>query len=35
MGRDQPVSVEALAKICRVLDCVVDDIIDFLSDDVE
>jgi len=35
MGKDQPVSVEALAKICRLLDCTVDDIIEFLPDDVE
>lgn len=35
MGKDQPVSVEVLAKICRVLDCTVDDIIEILPDDVE
>ena len=30
MGKDQPVSIEVLAKICRVLDCTLDDIVDFL-----
>ena len=35
MGKDQPVSVEVLAKICRVLDCTVDDIIEILPDDME
>lgn len=35
MGKDQPVSVEVLAKICRVLDCTVDDIIEFFPDDLE
>lgn len=35
MGKDQPVSVEVLAKICQVLDCTVDDIIEILPDDVE
>ena len=29
MGKNQPVSVEVLAKICRVLDCTVDDILEF------
>ena len=35
MGKDQPVSVEVLAKISRVLDCTVDDIIEFFPDDLE
>ena len=35
MGKDQPVSVEVLAKICRVLDCTVGDIIEILPDDAE
>lgn len=35
MGKDQPVSVEVLANICRVLDCTVDDIIEFFPDDLE
>ncbi len=30
LGKDQPVNVEVLAKICRVLDCTVDDIIEIL-----
>ena len=33
MGKDMPVSVEVLAKICRVLDCTIDDIMDILPDD--
>ena len=32
MGKDMPVSVEVLAKICRVLDCTLDDIVDVLPD---
>lgn len=35
MGKDQPVSVEVLANICRVLDCTVDDIIELFPDDLE
>ena len=34
MGKDMPVSVEVLAKICRVLDCTIDDIMDILPDEV-
>ena len=33
MGKDMPVSVEVLAKICRVLDCTIDDIVEILPDD--
>ena len=33
MGKNQPVSVEVLAKICRVLECKVDDILEFLPDE--
>ena len=33
MGKNQPVSVEVLAKICRVLDCSVDEIFEFLPDE--
>lgn len=33
MSKDQPVNVEVLAKICRVLDCTIDDIMDILPDD--
>ena len=32
MGKDMPVSVEVLAKICRVLDCTIDDIVEILPD---
>ena len=32
MGKNQPVSVEVLAKICRVLDCKVDDILEFVDE---
>ena len=35
MGKDQPVSIEVLAKICRVLDCKLDDIVDFLPDNTD
>jgi Predicted transcriptional regulator len=33
MGKDLPVSVEVVAKICRVLDCTLDDIVDVLPDE--
>ena len=33
MGKNQPVSVEVLAKICRVLGCTLDDILEFLPDE--
>ena len=32
MGKNQPVSVEVLAKICRVLECTLDDILEFSPD---
>ena len=32
LGKNQPVNVEVLAKICRVLDCTIDDIMDILPD---
>ncbi len=32
LGKDLPVNVEVLAKICRVLDCTVDDIMEILPD---
>ena len=35
MGKDMPVSVEVLAKICRVLDCTIDDIVEILPDEDE
>ncbi len=33
MGKNQPVSVEVLAKICRVLDCTVNDILEFSNEE--
>lgn len=35
LGKDQPVNVEVLAKICRVLNCTVDDIMEILPDEDE
>ncbi len=32
MGRDEPVSVETLAKICTTLNCGLDDIVDITGD---
>ena len=32
MGKDQPVNVEVLAKICKVMDCTLDDIVEIVSD---
>lgn len=32
MGKNQPVSVEVLAKICYVLDCSLDDIVEIVED---
>ena len=29
LGKDESVPVETLEKICRVLDCTIDDILDF------
>ena len=33
MGKDMPVNVEVLEKICRVLDCTIDDIMEILPDE--
>ncbi len=33
MGKNQPVSVEVLAKVCHVLDCTLDDILEILPDE--
>ena len=33
LGKNMPVNVEVLAKICRVLDCTVDDIMEILPDE--
>ena len=35
LGKDQPVNVEVLAKICRVLNCTVDDIMEILPEEDE
>ena len=32
MGKDEPVSIETLAKICVALDCGLDDIVEIKSD---
>lgn len=34
LRKDEYVSLESIEKICRVLKCNVDDIVDFLPDDV-
>lgn len=33
MGRDEPVSMETLAKICTTLNCGLDDIMDITDDE--
>ena len=33
MGKNQPVSVEVLAKICRVMDCTINDIMEILPEE--
>lgn len=33
MRRDEYVSLESMEKICRVLGCKVDDIVDFITDE--
>ena len=35
LGRDENVNTEILAKICKVLECGVDDIMEFIPDDKE
>ena len=32
MGKDEPVSMETLAKICVALDCGLDDIVEILKE---
>ena len=32
LGKDQPVNIEVLAKICRVLDCTIDDIMEIIPE---
>jgi len=34
MGRDEPVSMETLAKICTTLNCGLDDIVDITNSDI-
>lgn len=34
VSKDQPVSIEVLVKVCCVLDCTVDDVLEILPDDV-
>ena len=33
LGRDENVNTEILAKICKVLECGVDDVMEFIPDD--
>ncbi len=33
MGREEPVSMESVGKICRLLGCTVDDILEFIVTD--
>ncbi len=33
MGREEPVSMESVGKICRLLECTVDDILEFTNTD--
>lgn len=35
LGKDESVPVETLEKICRVLDCTIDDIVDINKDNKE
>ena len=35
LGKDESVTVETLEKICRVLDCTIDDIMDINKDNKE
>lgn len=35
MGREQPVSLDSIEKICSYLGCKVDDILEFISEDNE
>lgn len=33
MGREEPVSMESVGKICQLLECTVDDILEFTNTD--
>ncbi len=35
LSKDESVTTDTLAKICRTLDCTVDDIMDILPEDIE
>lgn len=35
LRRNTYISLESIEKICRVLDCKVDDIVEFVSDEIE
>lgn len=35
LGKDQPVSLETIEKICKKLNCKVDDILEFKNDNIE
>ena len=32
MGKEEPVSMESIGKICRLLECTVDDVLEFIDD---
>lgn len=32
MGKEEPVSMESIGKICRLLECTVDDVLEFRED---
>ncbi len=33
MGKNEPVSMEALGKICKALDCKLEDIVEYIPDE--
>lgn len=33
MGKEEPISMESIGKICQLLQCTVDDILEFKNDD--
>lgn len=35
LGRNEPVSLETLEKICNALDCKIEDVVDFVPDNEE
>lgn len=32
MGKEEPVSMESIGKICRLLECTIDDVLEFRDD---